>query len=91
MPAARTRRRCWRCRRPPGRRLSAPGSPSRVRPARQAPGGTAARPAAIGQARQLTGPSSQDQPPVPQVSLAGLRWSDFYGVELPSSVPAGPR
>ncbi len=25
------------------------------------------------------------------MSLAGLRWSDFYGVELPSSAAAGPR
>jgi hypothetical protein len=28
---------------------------------------------------------------VPQVSLAGLRWSDYHGVELPSSPAAGPR
>ena len=34
---------------------------------------------------------SQGQHQVPQVSLAGLRWYDFYGVELPISAAAGPR
>jgi hypothetical protein len=29
--------------------------------------------------------------PLPQVSLGGLRWSDYHGVELPSSPVAGPR
>jgi hypothetical protein len=61
----------------PGR-LSAPGDPA----AKAAP---SARPSSI------AGTKGQDQPLVPDVSLAGLRWSDFYGVELPSSVPAGPR
>ena len=28
---------------------------------------------------------------LPQVSLAGLRWSDYHGVELPSSPGVGPR
>jgi hypothetical protein len=28
---------------------------------------------------------------IPQVSLAGLRWSAYHGVELPSSPAAGPR
>ena len=28
---------------------------------------------------------------MPQVSLEGLRWYDFYGVELPFSAMAGPR
>jgi hypothetical protein len=28
---------------------------------------------------------------VPQVSLAGLRWTGYHGVELPSSPAAGPR
>jgi hypothetical protein len=39
-----------------------------------------------------TGASSggQDQQ-VPTVNLTGLRWSDFYGVELPVSTQAGPR
>lgn len=27
---------------------------------------------------------------LPQVSLAGVRWSDYHGVELPSSPSAGP-
>jgi hypothetical protein len=30
-------------------------------------------------------------PRFPQVSLAGLRWSDYHGVRLPSSPSAGPR
>ena len=30
-------------------------------------------------------------PQVPHVDLAGLRWGDFHGVELPSSPAAGPR
>jgi hypothetical protein len=43
-------------------------------------------------ASAVTGASSggQDQQ-APTVNLAGLRWSDFYGVELPVSVQAGPR
>jgi hypothetical protein len=28
---------------------------------------------------------------VPRLDLAGLRWSDYHGVELPSSPEAGPR
>ena len=28
---------------------------------------------------------------LPQVSLAGLRWSSYHGVELPSTLAAGPR
>ena len=36
------------------------------------------------------GPGSQDQPQVPRVSLASVRWSGFYGVELPVSAQAGP-
>ena len=38
----------------------------------------------------IAGTKSQDQSPVPDVSLAGLRWSNFYGVELPFSTSAGP-
>jgi len=30
-------------------------------------------------------------PQLPRVSLAGLRWSDYHGVRLPSSPAAGPR
>jgi hypothetical protein len=30
-------------------------------------------------------------PEIPHVDLAGLRWGDFHGVELPSSPLAGPR
>jgi hypothetical protein len=29
-------------------------------------------------------------PQIPRVNLAGLRWGDFHGVELPSSPVAGP-
>jgi len=36
------------------------------------------------------GPGSQDQPQVPRVSLASVRWNGFYGVELPVSAQAGP-
>lgn len=35
-------------------------------------------------------PGGQDQPQVPRVSLASVRWSGFYGVELPVSAQAGP-
>jgi hypothetical protein len=34
--------------------------------------------------------AGQARPQLPQVSLHGLRWSEFYGIELPSSVQAGP-
>ena len=34
--------------------------------------------------------AGQAQPQLPQVSLQGLRWSEFYGIELPFSVQAGP-
>lgn len=44
---------------------------------RAAPGGSAA-----------PGPAGTA---IPQVSLAGLRWSDYHGVMLPSSPAAGPR
>ena len=38
-------------------------------------------------------PSAPDagSPQLPHVDLAGLRWSDYHGVELPSSPAAGPR
>jgi hypothetical protein len=42
------------------------------------PSGPAAPPAASG-------------PQLPSVSLAGLRWTDYHGVQLPSSPAAGPR
>jgi hypothetical protein len=35
-------------------------------------------------------PASQGQPHVPRVSLASVRRSSFYGVELPVSAQAGP-
>ena len=36
------------------------------------------------------GPGGQGQPRVPRMSLASVRWSGFYGVELPVSAQAGP-
>lgn len=36
------------------------------------------------------GPGGQGQPRVPRMSLASVRWSRFYGVELPVSAQAGP-
>ncbi len=54
-------------------------------PASREPAATAtARPAGA------AGPGSQGQPQVPRVSLASVRWSGFYGVELPISAQAGP-
>jgi hypothetical protein len=46
------------------------------------PRAAAGRPSAV---------AAPDQPLEPRVDLAGLRWSDFYGVELPVSPSAGPR
>jgi hypothetical protein len=37
-----------------------------------------------------TAGSGQGQPQVPRMSLASVRWSGFYGVELPVSAQAGP-
>jgi hypothetical protein len=53
-------------------------------------GATAGRPVPSVPPATLTAPASQGRPQLPQVSLAGLRWSDFYGVELPYSPQAGP-
>ena len=48
--------------------------------------GRSAAPAAAPPARVPGGSAQQ----LPQVSLAGLGWSDYHGVELPSSPAAGP-
>jgi hypothetical protein len=53
-------------------------------------GGTAGRPAPSDTPATLTAPASPARPQLPQVTLTGLRWSDFYGVELPYSPQAGP-
>ena len=54
-------------------------------PARPGPAATAtAGPA------DTTSTGGPGQPQVPRVSLASVRWSDFYGVELPVSAQAGP-
>jgi hypothetical protein len=53
-------------------------------------------PASRAPATAATAPASpastagQGQPQVPRVSLASVRWSGFYGVELPVSAQAGP-
>ena len=52
---------------------------------------TAARPVQSASQRGTASAGGQGQPRVPQVSLEGLRWYDFYGVELPFSAMAGPR
>ena len=56
-------------------------------PASRSPAATATAPASPAGA---AGPGSQGQPQVPRVSLASVRWSGFYGVELPVSAQAGP-
>jgi len=55
-----------------------------------APSGPAAT-ATAGAAGTAGAGTSSGQPQVPRVSLASVRWSDFYGVELPVSAQAGPR
>ena len=88
MPAARTRRRLLAA----AALLIALGGLAFTASARlPARGGAAARPAPPAGSGGVAGTGSQNRPLVPQVSLAGLRWSGFYGVELPSSVVAGPR
>jgi len=52
-------------------------------------GGTAGNGAAPRRSPAASAPAGGAQ--LPQVSLAGLRWSDYHGVELPSSPAAGPR
>ena len=51
--------------------------------------GTAGHGAAPGRAPAASAPAGGSR--LPQVSLAGLRWSGYHGVELPSSPAAGPR
>ena len=41
--------------------------------------------------RRPAAPAASSGPQIPQVSLAGLRWTGYHGVELPSSPVAGPR
>jgi hypothetical protein len=55
-----------------------PAPPGRAATATAGPAGTA-------------GAGRPGQPQVPRVGLASVRWSDFYGVELPVSAQAGPR
>ena len=53
-------------------------------PASRGPAATAQAPASP------AGAAGPGQPQVPRVSLASVRWSGFYGVELPVSAQAGP-
>ncbi len=52
-------------------------------------GGAAGSSAAPRRSPAASAPAGGSQ--LPQVSLAGLRWSYYHGVELPSSPAAGPR
>jgi len=52
-------------------------------------GGTAGNGATPGRGPAASAPAGGAQ--LPQLSLAGLRWSGYHGVELPSSPAAGPR
>jgi hypothetical protein len=54
-------------------------------------GGTAGNGAAPGRSPAATASTPAASSLLPQVSLAGLRWSDYHGVSLPSSPAAGPR
>ena len=57
-------------------------------------GGTAGHGAAPGRSPAASAPAASAPAggaQLPQVSLAGLRWSSYHGVELPSSPAAGPR
>ena len=56
--------------------------------ASRSPAATATAPASPAGA---AGPGSAGQAQLPRVSLASVRWSGFYGVELPWSAAAGPR
>jgi hypothetical protein len=56
-------------------------------PASRNPAATAT---ALASPAGAAGSGSQGQPQVPRVSLATVRWSGFYGVELPVSAQAGP-
>jgi hypothetical protein len=56
-------------------------------PAARSPAATATAPASPAGA---AGSGSQGQPQVPRVNLASVRWSGFYGVDLPVSAQAGP-
>ncbi len=53
-------------------------------PASRSPAAAATAPASS------AGTAGPGQPRVPRVSLASVRWSSFYGVELPVSAQAGP-
>jgi hypothetical protein len=46
---------------------------------------------APGQRSPAVGAPVTATPQIPHVDLAGLRWGEFHGVELPSSPLAGPR
>ncbi len=53
--------------------------------------GRGGRPAAGRTSPAPPGAPGTGSPELPRVDLAGLRWSGYHGVELPSSPAAGPR
>ncbi len=53
--------------------------------------GAAANPVPPASPGSPAGTPGQGQLQALRVSLTGLRWYDYYGVELPVSVVAGPR
>jgi hypothetical protein len=59
--------------------------------ARSGTAGSSAAPGARRAAPAASPASGPQAPQLPRVSLGGLRWSDYHGVELPSSPAAGPR
>src|SRR5437870_8561573 len=60
-----------------------------ARPAAPPRSPASARPAPRSRAPSRS--SAPGPPRVPQVSLAGLRWAGFHGVQLPAPPTAGPR
>jgi hypothetical protein len=59
--------------------------------ARSDTAGSSAAPGARRAAPSASPANGSQIPQLPQVGLGGLRWSDYHGVELPSSPAAGPR
>ena len=59
--------------------------------ARSGTAGSSAAPGARRAAPAASPASALQAPQLPQVSVGGLRWSDFHGIELPASASAGPR
>jgi hypothetical protein len=60
-------------------------------PVRSAPHRPAMPPTAPSPKAPNSYPSAQASPGLPKANLAGLRWTSYHGVELPTSAIAGPR